>query len=273
MGIFGGIRGYLQEDKKSISIFRLQDHYHRFLKSLKIINKSIPYSHKELVDITIKLAKKNNPKTDTYIRPFAYADSLDVSPNFVHCGFNFALYMIPMGEYLPIHKGLNLSISSWTRITDNVIPARAKISGGYVNSALAKSDATAQGFDDTLMMSQDGHIAEASAANFFLVRDNHLITPPRYQDVLEGITRRTIFELAKGLNIPVLEHPIDRTEVYIADEAFLSGTGVQVAWISQVDNRKIGDGKIGPISQKIQNLFFNIVRAKVEKYKHWLTKI
>lgn len=272
-GIFGGIRGYVASDKKSVSLFRLNDHYKRFLNSLKILNQSIRYDVHKLVDITLNLARKNDPKTDCYFRPFAYASNYELSPDLSKLKFEFALYTIPLGEYLPISKGLKLAVSNWIRISDNVIPPRAKISGGYVNSSLAKGDAARLGYDDALMLTQDGHIAEASSANFFMVRDGVLVTSPKYGDVLEGMTRRSILQLAKNLDIPTLEREIDRTEVYVADEAFLSGTGAQVAWISQVDGRMIGDGEIGPITGKLQKLFFNIVRGKEKKYAHWLTKV
>lgn len=270
--IFGGVRGYAT-DKKSINVFRVFDHYARFLKSLRIINKSIRYSQRKLVEITIELAQKNQPKTDCYFRPFAYAVNHFISPDLAPLEFDFALYMVPLGEYLSISKGLKLAVSNWVRITDNMIPARAKISGGYINSSLAKGDAVKLGFDDALMLSADGHVAEGSGANFFMVRDGTLITSPKYADVLEGITRSTILQLAFDLKIPILEREIDRTEVYIADEAFLSGTGAQVAWIGEVDGRKIGEGRIGPITSKIQKLFFNIVRGKEKKYSSWLTKV
>lgn len=272
-GIFGGIRGYVAEDGDSVNIFRLPDHYKRFLTALRILNKTIPYSQDELAEVTIKLARKNKPKTDCYFRPFAYAADEKISPDLSHSTFDFALYMIPLGEYLPIHKGLKLMVSNWTRIADNVIPSRAKITGGYINSALARSDAVAHGYDDAIMLTSDGHVAEGSAANFFMVRDGVLISPPKQSDILEGITRRTIIEIAKDLDIPTEERLIDRTEVYIADEAFLSGTGVQVAWIAEVDKRSIGDGKIGPITAKLQKLFFDIVRGKEKRYANWLTKI
>lgn len=273
MAVFGGIRGYMQEEKNTVAIFRLEDHYLRLLKALKILNKEIKYSHAELMEKTIELIRKNSPETDCYFRPIAYADSTALSPDLAHTDFDFAIYMIPLSEYLPVNKGLNLNISGWSRISDNTIPSRAKITGGYINSALAKQDAVLLGFDDTLMMTQSGHIAEGSSSNFFIVRDGILVTPPRYDDVLEGITRRTILEIAGDLSIPSEERSIDRTEVYIADEAFLTGTGAQVAWIAEVDGRTIGDGKIGPITKRLQKLFFDIVRGKEEKYSDWLTKI
>lgn len=283
-GVFGGIRGYTQEDiseklkvksgqKTEIAVFRLEEHYKRFLLSLKILNKTIPYSQSELVNITVDLAKKNKPDTDCYFRPLAYATNLGLSPNLREAEFDFALYMIPLGEYLPIHKGLKLMISNWIRISDTMIPARAKITGGYMNSALARGEAENHGYDDALMMGMDGHISEGSAANFFMVKDNILITPSKSSDILEGITRRSILELAKDLKIQYEERSIDRSEVYTADEAFLSGTGAQVAWISEVDRRKIGNGKIGPITDKLQKLFFNIVRGENKKYSNWLTII
>lgn len=271
--IFGGIRGYLAEDQKHINLFRISDHYIRFLQALKILNKSIRYDKWQLVEITLELAKKNNPETDCYFRPFAYAVDHFISPDLAPLKFDFALYAVPLGEYLSIDKGLKLAISNWIRITDNMIPARAKISGGYINSSLAKGDAVKLGYDDALMLSADGHVAEGSGANFFMVRDGVLLTSPKYADVLEGITRRTILELAQDLKIPVEEREIDRTEVYIADEAFLSGTGAQVAWIKEVDGRTIGEGKIGPVTAKLQKLFFNIVRGKEKKYSAWLTKV
>jgi branched-chain amino acid aminotransferase len=271
--VFGGIRGYISSVGKKINIFRISDHYQRFLRSLRIINKSIRYSESQLVEITKDLAQKNRSKTDCYFRPFAYAVDHYISPDLAPLNFDFALYMLPLGEYLSVSKGLKLAISNWVRITDNMIPARAKISGGYINSSLAKGDAVKLGFDDALMLSSDGHVAEGSGANFFMVREGMLITSPKYADVLEGITRNTILQLAFDLKIPVVEREIDRTEVYIADEAFLSGTGAQVAWVAEVDGRMIGDGKIGPISAKIQKLFFNIVRGKEKKYSSWLTKV
>lgn len=272
-GVFGGLRGYTSFDRKQAYIFRMTDHYKRFLNSLKILKKSIRYDQNQLMQITVELARKNNPQTDCYFRPFAYATDYEISPDLANLTFEFALYMIPLGEYLPISKGLKLLFSNWVRISDNMIPARAKITGGYVNSSLAKADAVRLGYDDALLLTGDGHVAEATAANFFIVRDGTLITSAKHADILEGITRRTIVELAQNLKIPVIERLIDRTEVYIADEAFLSGTGAQVAWVAEVDGRIIGNGKMGPICGKIQKLFFDIARGKEKSYKNWLTKI
>lgn len=272
-GVFGGIRGYYHKNKKFLSIFRMEDHYQRLLNSLKILGVSINYSLNELKAITIELVQKNKPKTDVYFRPFAYAGSLNLAPNLSRDSvFDFALYMIPLGEYLPVDKGLSVIVSSWRRISDNAIPARAKISGCYVNSALARKEASDKGYDEAIVLDEKGNVCEGSAENLFIVRDGILITPPVSDDILEGITRKTIIELAKDLNLPFQERSIDRTELYLAQEAFFSGTGVQIAWISQIDERKIGEGKKGKITKKLQDLFFKIVKGDHKKYsRKWCT--
>lgn len=271
--VFGGIRGYISHDKKSISLFRVSDHYKRFLESLKILNKKIDFGIEDLIKITVNLTRKNHPQNDCYIRPFAYASTSEISPDLSNVSFDFALFMFPFGEYLSISKGIKICVSNWIRVNDNMIPSRAKISGSYINSSLAKQDAVRNGFDDALMMTFDGHISEGTSSNFFMVKEGTLVTSPKYSDILEGITRRTIIALAKDFNISVEEREIDRTEVYTADEVFLSGTGAQIAWVSEIDGRIIGDGKIGKITNKLQNLFFDTVRGRIESYKHWLTKI
>jgi len=234
----------------------------------------LEYSHAELVDVTTKLVKKNKPKTDTYIRPYAYAGSLNLSPNLERDNpFHFAEYMIPLGDYLPTDKGVTACVSSWRRISDNTIPSRAKISGGYINSALAKKEANTNGFDEAIFLNEGGNVAEGSAMNLFIVRDGVLITPSKSDDILEGITRRSVLQFANDLNIPVEERTIDRSELYIADEAFFCGTGAQVAWISEIDHRKVGTGKRGEIAGTIQDLFFKVVRGEEDKYESWRTKI
>lgn len=274
MAWFGGIRGYMSNDEETIHIFRLDDHIQRFLSSGKILGVSIPYSAEELKKIFIDLTKKNKPKTDTYYRPFAYADSIELSPNFVqNPDFSFALYMVPLGDYLPTDQGNSVCVSSWRRVSDNAIPARAKISGAYVNSALAKQEAVKNGFSDAIVLSESGDVTEGSAMNVFIVRNGILITPSASSDVLEGITRRSVFEIARNLGIQTEERSVDRSELYIADEVFFSGTGAQIAWVSHIDHRKIGTGTMGPITQQIRDSFFSIVRGKNKEYKKWLTSV
>jgi branched-chain amino acid aminotransferase len=273
-GWFGGIRGYIGEDKKSFFIFRLEDHIKRFLASARVLGVKMKYSASELKDIIIDLTKKNKPTSDTYYRPFAYLGSLALAPNLAHEEFfEFALYMIPLGDYIATDKGNSVGVSSWRRISDNSIPSRAKISGGYINSALAKKEAHDRGFVEAIVLTDDGHVSEGSAMNVFIVRNGVLITSPKYQDILEGITRDTILQLASTMGIPALERPIDRTELYVCDEAFFSGTGAQVAWIDSIDGRSIADGKEGPITRALREAFFSIVRGKDKRYDTWLTKV
>ncbi len=272
-GIFGGIRGYYNAQEKYISIFRLDDHYKRFLLSHNVLGVAPAYTKEQLKEITIELVKKNNPQTDAYLRPFAYVGHTNLGPNLADTKMDFTLYMIPLGEYLPVDKGLSVMVSSWRRISDNAIPSRAKISGGYVNSALARKEAHENGYDEAIMLSEAGHVCEGSAENLFIVRDGVLITPAIADDILEGVTRRTVMQVAKDNNIPVEVRTIDRSELYVADEAFFSGTGCQVAWIKQIDKRTIGNGKVGRISSLLQEKFFAAVRGEDKAYEEWCTKI
>ncbi len=273
-GIFGGLRGYYNKEKKFISIFRIDDHLKRFLSSLKIIGVSMNYSQEELKKILLDLVEKNKPQTDTYFRPFAYASSLNLSPNLERDSvFEFALYMIPLGDYLPTDRGISVAVSSWKRVSDNAIPSRAKISGSYINSALAKKEAMSNGHDEAIFLSESGTVAEGSAMNIFIVRDGVLITPSKTQAILEGITRRSVLQIAQDLGIPIEERAIDRSELYVSDEAFFSGTGAQISWIAKIDHRTIGDGQIGPITSQIRDLFFRVVRGEEKKYESWCTKI
>lgn len=192
-GVFGGIRGYYNKKGQYLSVFRIEDHFKRFLSSLNILGVGLNYTQSELVEILKKLVKKNNPKVDTYFRPFAYAGSTLLAPNLAGDPvFQFALYAIPLGEYLPVDKGLTVGVSSWRRIADNAIPSRAKISGGYINSALARVEAERHGYNEAIFLTQEGTVAEGSAENLFIVRDGVLVTSAKTDDVLEGITRRTI---------------------------------------------------------------------------------
>jgi branched-chain amino acid aminotransferase len=273
-GVFAGLRGYYNAEGGYLSVFRIEDHFKRFLQSFKIIGVEIEYSQEDLVRITKELVEKNKPQTDTYFRPFGYAGSLNLSPNLERDNvFAFAEYMIPLGDYIPTDKGISVMVSSWRRVADNAIPSRAKITGAYINSALAKQEANRNGHEEAIFLNEAGHVAEGSAMNFFIVRDGVLITPSKYDDILEGITRRSVLQIAKDMGIPVEERTIDRSELYIADEAFFSGTGAQVAWIQKIDHRSVGNGQRGEITGKIQDMFFRAVRGQEQKYDSWCTKI
>lgn len=272
-GFFGGIRGYYNEKEKYISFFRIEDHYKRFLSSANILGCGFPYSVDELKEITFELIKKNEPKANVYLRPFAYVGNTELGPNFANVTLDFGLYMIPLEEYMPLGKGLSLVVSSWQRISDNAISTFAKASGGYINSALARKEATDGGFDEAILLNKFGNVAEGSAENLFIVRDGKLITPGFSEGVLEGITRRSVIQIASDLGIETVERSVPRTELYIADEVFLTGTGCQVAWVEQIDKRFIGNGKIGPITKRLKEKFFNVVKGADPQYIEWCTKI
>src|SRR3989338_1477834 len=270
--VLEGIPSYISADKKYITIFKLPDYYKSFLNSLKIINQFIKYDIRTLEKITFSLLKKNQPKTNCYFRLLAYAKNYKIGANLNKLDYDFALYMIPLDEYITRKKGLKITISNWIKIDDNVIPSHAQIAGSYMNSSLAKAEAIRLGFDDALMLTQNGHLTHG-VFNFFIVSDRTLITPPGYVDTFDGIFNKTIIELAIDLGIPVQEKNIDRTEVYIADEAFITGIGSHLVWIIEVDGRKIGNGIIGPITAQIRKLFLNIVKGKENRYSKWLTKV
>jgi branched-chain amino acid aminotransferase len=271
--IFGGIRAYYSAKDKAAYVFRLDDHYKRFLASAGILGCPLPYSLDQLKSTTIELITKNQPTTDAYLRPYAYVGNTQLGPNLANTTLDFALYMIELSEYLPVSKGLGLTVSSWRRIADTAIPSRAKASGAYINSALARKEATDGGFDEAILLRENGQVSEGSAENIFLVRDGILVTPSVSEGILEGITRRSIVKIAQDMGIPVETRPVEKSELYVADEVFLSGTGCQVAWVSSIDKRPIGSGSIGHITKKLQDKFFGIVRGTDLAYASWLTKI
>lgn len=272
-GAFGGIRGYLSDDGKTINIVRLKEHTARLLRSAKLLRMDLPFDPDSLADVVIELTKKNAPTSDTYYRPFVYKSTVSLSPKLQGLDDELAIYMLPMGDYLDTTRGQTAIVSSWTRSADNMIPSRGKFTGSYIGSSFAKDQAMAYGCDDAIMLNADGKVAEGSAANLFIVRDGTLITPPVTSDILEGITRRTIIELAGELGIPVEQRGIDRTELYIADEAFFCGTGVQVAWIEQVDGRTIGNGTQGAVAKQLYDTLFAIFRGKTDAHRDWITPV
>ena len=273
-GCFGGIRGYWNEDHGQLYAFRLIEHYQRFLNSAKLLLCNFDYTPQKLADITVELLSREGWRENCYVRPIAYKDD-GVFRVWLHDSTDkVAIFSQPVGAYLKADKGAKVCVSAWRRVDDTALPARGKVNGAYVNSALAKSDAMLSGFDDAIVLNQDGHVSEASAANFMMVRDGVVITPPVTSNVLEGITRRTIIQLAREeLGLEVVERDIDRTELYLADETFLCGTGVQVAAIGFIDHRQVGSGSTGPITQQIRDLYMRVVTGEESKYMDWLTPI
>jgi len=272
-GAFAGIRGYLDADGETINIFRLKDHTARMLNSAKLLRCELPYDRDSLADVITSLVEKNAPTGDVYIRPFIYKPALQLTPRLRGIGDELTIYLLSLGDYLDLKRGQKAIVSSWFRIPDNAIPSRGKLSGSYVNSAFIKDEAEEKGADEAIVLNTSGKVSEGSSCNLFIVRNGALITPPVTADILEGITRRTMVQFAEDAGIPVEQRAIDRTELYIADEAFFCGTGVQVAWIETIDGRPVGDAKCGPITARIRETFFNAVRGRDSRYASYLTPV
>jgi branched-chain amino acid aminotransferase len=272
--VFGGIRGYWNADEEQLNIFRPLDHFERLLQSASLMRMNLPYTAEELVDILAELLRTEGFRTNCYIRPLAYKSTEMIGVRLHDVDDQFTMFSMPFGAYIPNEDGAHVCFSAWRRVDDNAIPARGKVSGAYANSSLIKSDAILSGFDEALVLNQEGHVTEASAANIFIVRRGVVYTPPAQSDVLEGIVRRTFITLLReDLNIEVVERDIDRTEVYIADEVFLCGTGVQIAAVTQVEHRPIGTGRMGTITRQLRDRFAEVTLGKVEKYQEWLTPV
>jgi branched-chain amino acid aminotransferase len=269
-GCFAGIRGHWNEEQSELFVFRPRDHFKRFLDSARLLSMELPESVDSLVDQTRRLLREEALRTDCYIRPLAFLSDETIGVRLHDLKPAVSIVAFPFGKYLDNDRGAHVTVSSWTRIDDNMIPARGKISGSYVNSGLAKTDAQRAGFDDAIVLNREGRVSEGSVANFFMVRNGSVVTPPITDDILEGITRRTLIELLREeLHVPVLERSIDRTEIYLAEEIFFAGTGVQLAPITRVDHRPVGAGRPGPVTEELRRLYFEVVHGRVAKYKSW----
>ncbi len=270
---FGGMRAYYSATKQNLYLVRLEDHHARLRQSGRILQMRWNMPYNEFKEITLKLLRDGEWRENTYLRPFIYKSELSLSPRLHNVEDKFAMYAIPLNDYLDTKRGLRAAVSSWTRLSDNQIPARAKATGGYINSALAKSEALENGFDEAIFLDQRGFVCEGSAENIFIVRNGKLITPGTSSSILEGITRRTVIELAADLGIETVERDISRTELYVADEAFFTGTGAQIGWIESIDRREIGNGSIGPLTDKLRQSFFAYVAGELPQYMKWLTPV
>jgi len=273
-GCFEGIRAYWNADVQQLYVFRLKEHFQRMLRSCRILRIQLPYTADQMCDMTLDLLRQEGYQEDTYIRPLAYKADETIGVRLHNLHDEFAMFAIPFGRYIDKEEACHVCISSWQRVDDNATPARAKITGAYINSAFAKTDAVLSGYDEALVLTATGHISEGSAENFFMVRNGNLITPPVTSNILEGITRATIMELAREeMGLRTIERNIDRSEIYICEEAFLVGTGVQIAAITQVEHRPIDSGTIGPIVTRLRELYFDVVRGKMQKYERWCTPV
>jgi branched-chain amino acid aminotransferase len=273
-GVFEGIRGYWSPEHEQLFVLKLREHFRRMQNSVKVLKLKIPMNLDELCETSIELVRRNNFRQDVYIRPFAFKSSEEIGVRLHNLKDSFAIYVTPFGNYVEVDGGIRCMVSSWRRVDDNAAPARSKITGIYVNSALAKTEAMENGFDEAIMLTHDGHVCEGSAENIFLLRDGKVFTPPTNDNILEGLTRLAVIELLrKELDMEVVERSIDRSELYIADEIFLCGTGAQISPVIEVDHRPIGDGQVGPVVGQLQKLYFDIVRGRSSKYRSWLTPV
>jgi branched-chain amino acid aminotransferase len=271
---FGGLRGYWNEEQEQLYIFRPIDHYRRLLNSARILHMNFDHTPESLTEITVELLRAEDHRQDVYIRPLVYKSEEVIGVRLHNLAESISIVSIPFGLYIKKDTDAHLTVSSWRRIDDNVIPARGKISGAYANSSLIKTDAMLSGFDDAFVLNQDGHISEGSAMNVFMVREGVLITPPVTDNVLEGITRRSVMHLAEQvLGIPVQERSIDRTELFICEEVFLTGTAAQVTAVTRVDHRPIGDGVMGGVTSQLRDLFQDLVRGRNPEFQDWLQPV
>ncbi len=269
---FEGIRCNWNSEDQRFYLFRLREHYQRLLQSCRVLKIEVPHGIDELCRLTVELVEMNEYREDIYVRPLAYKSSEAVGVRLHDLEDDLFIFVTPFGNYLDVAKGISCCVSSWRRIDDNTIPPRAKICGLYVNSALAKTEAVENGFDEAIMLTQDGHVSEGSGENIFLVTNGTLVTPPTSDNILMGITRDTVIKLAKEeMGLETVERPIDRSELYMAVECFMTGTAAHVTPVLEIDHRKVGNGEVGRITKRLQDLYFDVIRGKHSKYLHWCT--
>jgi branched-chain amino acid aminotransferase len=268
--VFSGMRAYWNEEQQRLFVFRPYDHFRRLLHSARIMSMQSLYDEEGLIQLTVDLLKTDNWQQDVYLRPTFYKADMGIGVRLHNLRDEFSMFVTAFDKYVANDTNAHVTVSSWRRIDDNAIPARGKISGAYANSALIKTDANLAGFDEALVLDSNGHISEGSAMNIFMLRDGVLVTPPVTDNILEGITRKSIIELArKDLGLEVVERSIDRTEVFIAEEMFMTGTAAQVTAVTKIDHRPVGAGVMGPITTKLRTMYEDILRGKNKKYLHW----
>ncbi len=272
-GVFEGIRAYWNAGQEQLYVFRLREHFERMRDSCRILRLELPGDSAMLSDVTLELLRRNEFRTDVYVRPLAYkaARSIKVALHDLRGGFG--MFAFPIGAYLPT-SGLAARTATWRRTSDDAIPARGKLTGSYINTALAVDEAHDADADESIFLTRDGHVSEGGSANLFMVRDGKLITPAVTDDILEGITREVVMTIAREeLGLTTIERAIDRTELFVADEVFFCGTGAQVAPCVKVDGRSVGDGAIGPITRRIGDVYFAIARGDDPRHAEWRTAV
>lgn len=270
--VFEGIRAYWNSEQEELYIVQAAPHFARLRRSARVLHIEVPYSVEELVEHTRAMLRANQFRENVYIRPLAYKAEAAIRVGLSGLKSAFAMFALPMGDYVST-EGIAVAVSSWRRIADNMIPSRAKVSGAYVNAALSSDQAKVDGYDEAIMLGDDGQVSEASSSNLFMVRNGVLVTPPVTADILEGITRQLVLELAHELDVPVEVRNVDRTELYSADELFLCGTGVQLAGVVSVDRRPVGEGVPGPVTTTIQNAYADLVYGRSDRHRSYVTPV
>ena len=270
---FEGIRGYWNADQGRLYGLKIREHVERIRQSCRILLMQDVPPVDELTRLITETVRRNGFREDVYIRPSFYKSTAAIGVRLHDLENQLYIIALPFGNYIDTESGVRVMTSSWRRNADEALPARGKIVGGYVNMAFQKTEAELNGFDEAIVLTAGGHVNEASAANIFMIRDGVALTPPVSDDLLEGVTRKAIMELLANEGIPVVERSIDRSELYVADEAFLCGTGVQVSPIIEIDHRPVGSGQIGPIGRLVRDRYFDAVRGRLPEYAHWLTPI
>ena len=272
--VFEGIRAYWNADDEQLYALELIAHYERIKASARLLMMEVEQSAQDLADITVEVLRRDGLREDVYIRPIVYKSSELIGVRLHNLESDITIFGVPFGQYIDTEAGIRAQVSSWRRTDDNAIPARGKITGAYVNGALAKSEAQLNGYDEAIVLTADGHVSEGSAENLFIVKGGALVTPAVTDNILEGITRRRLIEIARAdLDVPVLERTIDRTELYAADEVFLCGTGAQISPVIEIDRRQIGGGRPGPITRQLSRTYFDAVRGRLPAYRDWLTPV
>jgi len=273
-GCFEGIRAYWSARQSRLNVFRMPEHFERMHRNARLLHMALPLPVDALCDISVELLRRNAFTTDAYIRPLVYKATEEVGIRFHNLRDGFMIVPVPFGAYVDTTAGIRCQVSSWRRMDDNVAPARSKSTGIYVNSALAKTEACLNGYDEAIVLTHDGHVSEGSAENIFLLRQGVLVTPPVTENIVEGITRSTLITFARDeLGIEVVEREVDRSELYIADEVLLCGTGAEVSPVVEIDRRPVGDGEPGAVTRRLQDLYFKACKGEDDRYARWLTPV
>ncbi|MCH7593384.1 MAG: branched-chain amino acid transaminase [Chloroflexi bacterium] len=269
--VFEGIRGNWNKEHGKMYVFRLREHYERLLRGSNILKIELPYSVDDLIDITTDLVERNGYREDVYIRPLAFKSAQMVANLKLHeLESDFTLMVMPFGAYIENDGAIRCQTSSWRRPDDTMMPTGVKLAGLYTSGILAKTEAVMAGFDEAIVLNHDGTVSEGTGENLFLVKDGVLHTPSETDNCLLGITRASVITLAQEeFGLKVVERRMHRSELYLADEVFLTGTAAHLTAVGELDNRKIGSGDMGPITRKLQDMYFDIVVGNNPRYMHW----